>query len=866
MTTAVSPLMEPLPGGHLQDDPERCTPRQKKHASNFSGRLLKANVHGMIERVDAMKKVLTEDADSFGRRAELMYEQRPEILSLMDDLLAKYQSLAEKFDLVVGPRTGSGDFLFGSMNGGGAGLLLSESDVDSGLSISGALMRDGARRRKGGTMKDQDVCAIEAEGLKRDKDMDGAFPVIEEGQRVAVALDAVERWIGGVKSGSIGLSAQGKLERSECDLEGEGFEAMVQQLDEVKKELRGLWKISKENKELKEQLRRAEEVERATVGMGGKEESGQCDQMSAEVTECVCEVEMRQLRMKNTDLSLRLERMEKESREVRERQVGKGSLEHHRYQERVGKDADAKANCLTRNDMNRTEMAGKVGIDVEKKIEDDYEEASLQTPHWGRRMKKADRREEVNEKVNEDQDEGNRGKKNLGREVECEEWKGTVVKNDYVIGLEVEIGQLKIKNTDLKVKMERLQRDLREAREKGEEIAEALKSAKRESVGREEFERVREELKAAQERNMQMEAERRESGRARERESADSAVAMDVEIGKLRIKNMDLKNQVERLQAQLKGVKDKWGVEVEGLSSGENSPRAGVVGMSFGGMESPRASAVAALRMGKREGKHGSGGYEMWKAKEEMVLAQKTKAAAEKEVEDLQHELEKERGERLAAVRRLAFLEGELKDMIIKREGNGQGARGYVEHGMNVDVEKLKEVLIEDMQSENKTRGLHEIKESTEWKSKTSTANEVGQEFDMTISAEKDEIVTNGSYGCNKERLEVVLEERKGKGVHMEGSNGDGILCKKMVEKIRLLSQENRTLRDQLEDLVELKNLTITKLSQFFMVSDNEKKQLSSLVCMTDTMQGEKDSSFLSCLFKSNGLAALSSQGPTRLM
>ncbi|RVW55008.1 Protein NETWORKED 3A [Vitis vinifera] len=52
------------------------------------------------EKTKAMLKIIEEDADSFGRRAEMYYKKRPELINMVEDFYRAHRSLAERYDQV----------------------------------------------------------------------------------------------------------------------------------------------------------------------------------------------------------------------------------------------------------------------------------------------------------------------------------------------------------------------------------------------------------------------------------------------------------------------------------------------------------------------------------------------------------------------------------------------------------------------------------------------------------------------------------------------------------------------------------------------------------------------------------------------
>lgn len=56
----------------------------------------------MDQNVKRMLKLIEEDADSFAKRAEMYYQKRPELVTLVEEFYRMYRSLAERYDHVTG--------------------------------------------------------------------------------------------------------------------------------------------------------------------------------------------------------------------------------------------------------------------------------------------------------------------------------------------------------------------------------------------------------------------------------------------------------------------------------------------------------------------------------------------------------------------------------------------------------------------------------------------------------------------------------------------------------------------------------------------------------------------------------------------
>lgn len=50
------------------------------------------------EKTKAMLRIIEEDADSFGKRAEMYYKKRPELITMVEDFYRAHRSLAERYD------------------------------------------------------------------------------------------------------------------------------------------------------------------------------------------------------------------------------------------------------------------------------------------------------------------------------------------------------------------------------------------------------------------------------------------------------------------------------------------------------------------------------------------------------------------------------------------------------------------------------------------------------------------------------------------------------------------------------------------------------------------------------------------------
>ncbi|KAB2634177.1 myosin-3-like [Pyrus ussuriensis x Pyrus communis] len=72
------------------------------HISPKNSRWLQENLTDMDAKVKHMIKLIELDADSFARRAEMYYKQRPELMKLVEEFYRAYRALAERYDHATG--------------------------------------------------------------------------------------------------------------------------------------------------------------------------------------------------------------------------------------------------------------------------------------------------------------------------------------------------------------------------------------------------------------------------------------------------------------------------------------------------------------------------------------------------------------------------------------------------------------------------------------------------------------------------------------------------------------------------------------------------------------------------------------------
>ncbi|CAI0431472.1 unnamed protein product [Linum tenue] len=72
------------------------------HISPKNNKWLMENLEEMDRNVKRMLKLIEEDGDSFAKKAEMYYQKRPELVSLVEEFYRMYRSLAERYDNVTG--------------------------------------------------------------------------------------------------------------------------------------------------------------------------------------------------------------------------------------------------------------------------------------------------------------------------------------------------------------------------------------------------------------------------------------------------------------------------------------------------------------------------------------------------------------------------------------------------------------------------------------------------------------------------------------------------------------------------------------------------------------------------------------------
>ncbi|XP_050363376.1 protein NETWORKED 2D [Argentina anserina] len=68
------------------------------HIRTKQSKWLEQNLQDMEEKVQHVLKLITEDGDSFAKRAEMYYKKRPELIQFVEETYRAYRSLAERYD------------------------------------------------------------------------------------------------------------------------------------------------------------------------------------------------------------------------------------------------------------------------------------------------------------------------------------------------------------------------------------------------------------------------------------------------------------------------------------------------------------------------------------------------------------------------------------------------------------------------------------------------------------------------------------------------------------------------------------------------------------------------------------------------
>ncbi|CAH8358769.1 unnamed protein product [Eruca vesicaria subsp. sativa] len=72
------------------------------HIGHKNSKWLDNNLDEMDRSVKRMVKLIEEDADSLAKKAEMYYQKRPELLTLVDEFHRMYRSLAERYENITG--------------------------------------------------------------------------------------------------------------------------------------------------------------------------------------------------------------------------------------------------------------------------------------------------------------------------------------------------------------------------------------------------------------------------------------------------------------------------------------------------------------------------------------------------------------------------------------------------------------------------------------------------------------------------------------------------------------------------------------------------------------------------------------------
>lgn len=70
------------------------------HIRTTQSKWLDTTLHEMEDRVKAMLNLIGADGDSFGKKAELYFKSRPELINHVEEMFRSYQALADRYDRI----------------------------------------------------------------------------------------------------------------------------------------------------------------------------------------------------------------------------------------------------------------------------------------------------------------------------------------------------------------------------------------------------------------------------------------------------------------------------------------------------------------------------------------------------------------------------------------------------------------------------------------------------------------------------------------------------------------------------------------------------------------------------------------------
>ncbi|KAJ4875231.1 Protein NETWORKED 4A [Raphanus sativus] len=115
------------------------------HIGLKNSKWLETNLDEMDRSVKKMVKLIEEDADSFAKKAEMYYQKRPELLTLVDEFHRMYRSLAERYENITGELRKTSPLELQSQGSGFSDV--SSSDITAEL--NNRLSRPPSRRAPG---------------------------------------------------------------------------------------------------------------------------------------------------------------------------------------------------------------------------------------------------------------------------------------------------------------------------------------------------------------------------------------------------------------------------------------------------------------------------------------------------------------------------------------------------------------------------------------------------------------------------------------------------------------------------------------------------------------------------------------------
>ncbi|CAI7839566.1 unnamed protein product [Closterium sp. NIES-53] len=1037
-------------------------------------RWLKVNTQDVSKCADAVHKLLDEGADSFGKRAELMYARRPDILQQVDLLQSRYLTLAARYEQLFVTSTHYAAAAAAATANAAAGEdgqadllspMISPSASSAKLAEDAAAAEGGMKERGGGRFDlGQDPDAIgfflgqilgslgkgfeEEDGQSAWKELVEALSKLrsvgEENGEESKEEENREEEVADVSTIALAREAVGRA-KEQLDALLRRVKSAAEEEEALKQKLVSLESLEEENAMLREIVEGEAETGAgggggadgaaggggagAGAGAGGNGKAGMRD----DERHVALEVEVGQLRIRNMDLKLKLDRLTAALKESREREaqaaiaLEKLKDEWGKAEEAGGGGEEEGAEGVGGDGGSEQEKGGEAEKGEEEKAEGEKdgketEEVAREVEAGQWRIKqmdlqvtikklreelKASKEEVAQLKALQQQDsqegggrqdmeerrvggglgsdlasptgsdvsvassagasdaaaaaaaaaasasasalpptpgaaipapstpggraltrvpsgsggkrmwvmggrmmpaiEASAGGAGAGASSESREEESRAVakeKDQYTVGLEVEVGQLKIKNGDLKMKVDKLLKETKELQEQFGAAQEELEVWKRDGVLKGVVAEKEEEIEALK-REVE-EGKRQASGAAERREQAESVVALDVEMGKLRMKNMDLKSKVEKLQQQVREQKQQLAGLGQGGASRGDAGETGDAGSAGGGGGSSEKGRAVSRSYSWKGGAGGGGGGdnsaggaagEVAKLQAQVRDCERAKALVEEEgkrkderIKQLESEVRSKGVEMGMLKRNMQRVEGELKDLGAasgkKEAGRGKwgavgkvttavaaataiagagGGGGTAARAASMDGDN---VVVHDKAGDDEAAGPAVESEQVLGKGgKSGSGNGSGSVDEGRLVALEEEV----------QQLRTALKAATQKVQVLQPM---AALNEKLVKKLQVLEEEKRTLQELLEQVLERRRRRSTGGGggggggERAVVSAEEERRRQELVqrlrekgLVVDDVDDLGDDDYgdgpgmgfglFSCLFQSRGMARL---------